>query len=362
MCASEDFSKQRTQVKEVHSFVYRRSKKSQLYVYIFIVAVVALCWSLPRNFYENIQHHVVALYSPLCCKKIDAPSLNAYSQEIENLSLKEKVRVLEERLRAYEVVHSTPPMFPEVLTPYFRNLILSHVIYRDPAYWGSSIWVNVGKLQNIKKNSPVLSGNVLVGLVDYVGKQQSRIRLITDAGMQPSVVAVRGGLQAAIVKDRIKDLQCHLEKLPNTYLLEKDKYEKIDQLNDLFIALNCPEEHAFLLRGTLSGHGGPLWKKETLVLHGEGFCSVEGQYLCEGDVLVTTGLDGIFPPGLLVAEIVNVSPPREGACSYNIKAKSLAKDLTYLSSVFILPAMEFNPNDRPDIFGLLWDDLGSINK
>lgn len=339
----------------VHSFVYRRSKRNQLYAYIFIASVIVLCWSLPRNLYENIQKHAVACYAQLCHQAVTSPDANAFSYEIENISLKERVRVLEDRLRGYALVQETPPLFPEILTPYFQHVGLAHVIYRDPAYWGSSVWVNIGKEQHIQKNSPVLSGNVLVGLVDYVGEKQSRVRLITDVGMQPSVVAVRGGIQAAIVKGLVNDLKQQIEKLSDTYLLEKDKYEKIDQLNSLISSLHCPEESTFSLRGTLSGHGGPLWKEEAFVLHGEGFCMMPGQYLHQGDILVTTGLDGVFPPGLLVAEIIQVSAPREGACSYKIKAKSLAKDLAHLSSVFILPPMEFNPNDRPDIFGLLWD-------
>ncbi|AHK63653.1 hypothetical protein BOKEGFJH_00776 [Chlamydia avium] len=352
MCAQID--KQHSGIKTVHSFVHYRSRKKQLYVYAFIAAIIAFCWSLPRNLYENIQKHVVELYSALYSKKVDSP-LDALPKDIENMSLRERVHILEECLHANKLSHSTPHMFPEILSPYFRNLILSRVIYRDPSYWGSSIWVNSGKSQKIQKNSPVLSGNVLVGLVDYVGEQQSRIRLITDVGMQPSVVAIRGGIQLVVIKDLVENLKQHIENLSDIYLLEKDKYEKIDQLNDLLSSLNCHEDNVFLLRGTLSGNGGPLWKEETSVLHGEGFCMVKGQYLRKGDILVTTGLDGIFPPGLLVAEVTHVNQPREGACSYEIKARSLARDIAHLSSVLILPPMEFNPNDRPDIFGLLWD-------
>src|SRR5258708_1966782 len=47
----------------------------------------------------------------------------------------------------------------------------------------------------IAKNSPVVLGASLVGVVDFVGKKQSRIRLITDSGLSPSVRAVRGAIQ-----------------------------------------------------------------------------------------------------------------------------------------------------------------------
>ncbi|WP_348663484.1 rod shape-determining protein MreC [Chlamydia vaughanii] len=342
-------------IKAASSVAYRRHKKNKLYVYVLILFSIVLCWSLPRGIYENMQKYFVASYSRLSFKKTEVPYTDTPSQDIESLFLKDRIMILEERLQAYELANYVPPLFSEILSPYFRNLIASRVIYRDPAYWGSSCWVNVGKTQNIQKNSPVLSGKILVGLVDYVGEKQSRIRLITDVGMQPSVVAVRGSIQAGLVKDQIHSLTKQLERLSNSYILEKDKYEKCDQLEELNTSIKCDDENTLLLRGTLSGNGGPLWKEETLVLHGDGFCFAEGKNLQVGDVLITTGLDGVFPPGLFVAEITKVCKPREGACSYKIEAKSLAQDLSNLSSVLILPAMEFNPNDRPDIFGLLWD-------
>lgn len=345
----------RSAIKTTGPVVYRRHKKHRLYVYLVISLIIVLCWSLPRPFYENIQKRFIAVYTRIFCKHTEVSPLDDAIQNIENIILKDRIAVLEERLQAYEAANYTPSVFSEILSPYFRKLIASRVIYRDPSHWGSSCWVNVGKEQKIQKNSPVLSGKVLVGLVDYVGEQQSRIRLITDVGMQPSVIAVRGGIQARLVKDQIHDLSKNLERLPDTYILEKDKYEKVDQLEEIYSSIQCNEENSLLLRGTLSGNGGPLWKDETLVLHGEGFCFSDGKSLRTGDILITTGLDGVFPPGLYVAEITKVCPPREGACSYKIEAKSLASDLTNLSSVLILPVMEFNPNDRPDIFGLLWD-------
>ncbi|WP_375793760.1 rod shape-determining protein MreC [Chlamydia sp. 12-01] len=355
MCAIKKSDGHRSAIKTAGSVAYRRHRKNRLYVYLVIALSVILCWSLPRPFYENIQKYFIALHARVFFKHTDVSSTDYAIQDVENIILKDRIAILEERLQAYEVANYTPPLFSEILSPYFRKLISSRVIYRDPAHWGSSCWVNVGKDQKIQKNSPVLSGKVLVGLVDYVGEQQSRIRLITDVGMQPSVIAIRGGIQAWIVKDQIYSLTKHLERLSNSYILEKDKYEKIDQLEEINTSIQCGAENSLLLRGTLSGSGGPLWKDETLVLHGEGFCFSNGKSLHVGDILITTGLDGVFPPGLFVAEITKVCRPREGACSYKIEAKSLAEDLTSLSSVLILPAMEFNPNDRPDIFGLLWD-------
>ena len=53
-----------------------------------------------------------------------------------------------------------------------KAMIPSQVIYRDPSSWGSTLWINVGEVDNtllgqgvISKNSPVISGLALVGAV-----------------------------------------------------------------------------------------------------------------------------------------------------------------------------------------------------
>lgn len=331
-----------------------RNKKSKYTIYVFVCCGVLGCWSIPKEISESLQGGFVALYSRVFPK----PELSSSQHsvlDVENLLLKEYITTLKQKFLSKEVSQQQPPLFSEILSPYFQNLIEGRVIYRDPAHWASSCWVDVGKDKGVKKNSPVLSGKVLVGLVDYVGEKQSRVRLITDEGMKPSVIAMRGNIQIWWIQQKINELSCLLEWLPHNYILEKDKYEKLSQLRELSESIQAEGDNQESLRGTLSGVGGPLWKQETMVLRGEGFCFEEGKTLCPEDILVTTGLDGVFPPGLPVAKVSKVIPPRDGACAFNIKAEPLESQISTLSHLFILPPMEFNPNDRPDIFGLLWE-------
>jgi rod shape-determining protein MreC len=185
------------------------------------------------------------------------------------------------------------------------------VVFREPTSWSSVIWVNVGERDNealgrsvVAKNSPVLSGTAIVGIVEDVRRRQSRIRLITDTNLVPSVRAAR------------------------------------DQM---------------LAKGELRGGGAPLWRSRGQVLKGVGFnydyADEEGgardlrskePLLKSGDLLVTTGLDGIFPPGFEVAVVTYIAPLKEGASAYECEAKSVAGNLDELTHVTILPPLEFD--------------------
>ncbi|WP_201456498.1 rod shape-determining protein MreC [Chlamydia sp. 17-3921] len=337
------------------NYLNLRNKRIKFFIYLTVGVGILCCWSIPKEIYESFQKYFVSVHSRIFFKSENSSILDNSYLEIENLLLKEQIEDLKERVLLMEASQHPPPLFPTILSPYFCKLIEGRVIYRDSTHWSNSCWVNVGKNQGVQRNSAVLSKNVLVGLVDYVGDKQSRIRLITDIGMNPSVVALRGNIQIWWVKQKLKELINLIEWLPHTYIVEKDKYEKISQLKELSSLIQSEESNQELLRGTLSGMRGSLWKQETTLLRGEGFCFSDGKTLLPGDFLVTTGLDGIFPPGLPIAKISKVFFPRDGACAFNIEAESLASNISALSHLFILPPMEFNPNDRPDIFGLLWD-------
>jgi cell shape-determining protein MreC len=69
--------------------------------------------------------------------------------------------------------------------------------------------------------------------------------------------------------------------------------------------------------------------------------------LKEGDVLMTTGMDGVFPPGLQVAEVVSVGELEEGDYSYELVAAPIAGNLNEVSLLFVMPPIGFDPGDQP---------------
>jgi len=188
----------------------------------------------------------------------------------------------------------------------------ARVIYREPCFWSSFVWINVGDEQNkalksniIAKHSPVVIGNTLVGVIEEVQKKRSKVRLVSDFHLRPAVRVFR------------------------------------------------ENEDLFLAKGELHGSSLPLWRARGQLLVGMGFnydfADREGSsrnlrqqdppLIQEGDLLVTSGLDGIFPPGLEVARVISVGLLREGETSYTLQAMSLVPNLDALDSLVVLPPL-----------------------
>ena len=225
-------------------------------------------------------------------------------------------------------------------------------IYRDPASWSSSLWINVGEEDNrimgrtvIAKNSPVVAGIALVGVVDYVGRKQSRVRLITDSGLSPSARAVRGAAQnreiAALSNALIERLDSRLDRA------KEEEAALLNGLRGLKKNLGEAWDEGYLAKGELHGSSSPFWRSRSPLLKGIGFnfdyADEEGSereeipILKEGDLLVTTGLDGVFPPDLLIGRVAKVNPVKAGGYAYEIEARPAASRLNDLETLFVLP-------------------------
>ncbi len=228
----------------------------------------------------------------------------------------------------------------------------AQVIYRDPSSWSSSLWINVGEENNralgreiIAKNSPVLADGALVGVIDYVGKKQARVRLITDSGLSPAVRVCRGASQG-------RELARQIQALLNLIEKREDAKELTLQLKSLKEKAAHDWEDGYLAKGEVQGSSAPFWRSRGPTLKGIGFNfdypDEEGPardlkggvpIIKEGDMLVTSGLDGVFPNGLRVGTVLSVAELKEGAYSYDIEVRPAANNLNDLQSLFILPAI-----------------------
>ena len=240
------------------------------------------------------------------------------------------------------------------------------VIYREPSSWGSSVWINVGKRNNaalekeiIAKNSPVVVGNHLVGVVEFVDTSKSRVRLITDSGLAPSVRALRGKPQDEELLKWVDGLLVRLQAKPYAY------QTTIQELLSFKEHFSIQKEELYLAKGEIQGSSKPLWSSQSVTLYGRGFnyaysdskgpsrdlhtglpSSIEAvskkkraALLQEGDLLATTGMDGVFPEGLFVGAVTKVYPLEQGAYYYSIEAQPTCATIDRLDTVFVLPKL-----------------------
>lgn len=243
-------------------------------------------------------------------------------------------------------------------SPSYPNATLAKIIYRNPHTWSDFFWIDLGKTSNknterIALYSPVLYDGALIGIIDFIGEKQSRVQLITNASLTISVRVLRGAAQ----------FEKNLVQIDELLSLKK-VYEDPDLLKALIELKQTMQKESlssFLAKGELYGTSSPLWRSKSQVLLGRGFnCEFGDEYggqrdlitgkLKEGeekelpiiqpdDLLITTGLDGVFPAGLHVGRVSYVEPLVEGAFAYSIQADPIVKDWNDLRFVeVILPS------------------------
>jgi rod shape-determining protein MreC len=361
------------------------------YIALFIFL---LFWaSLSRSFSDSIRCYTAASFSPvwswsLGVKKYLADRPMGASQKedpaemarlkIENHHLHNKIKwarewVLSEK-KWVEQLDLLKIFSPQKKVAHFTDLLQreliavpSQVIYRDPSSWGSTLWINVGEEDNkilgsrvIAKNSPVVSGLSLVGVIDYVGQKQSRVRLITDLGVCPAVRASRGFSQNREVSFLLESIIDRLQCRQDLFSSEEEKNILFKNLLSLKEKMGEEKEEIYLAKGELHGSAAPFWRSRGILLKGIGFNydypDVEGSsrdlrsgrlvstgdsplsLLKTGDLLVTSGLDGIFPPGFFVATVTTVAPLKQGAYAYELQAQPTVHSLNDLETLFVLPS------------------------
>ncbi len=248
---------------------------------------------------------------------------------------------------------------------------VAEVIYHPRSSWHHSLWINQGNQNTnlpfpITKNCPVVVGDVVIGVIDYVGANTSQVRLISDTNLHPSVRVVRDYPNTSDLAASILRIQEALHK-NNTLLPKPELTVTLNKLLDCLYS-SLPSSHSErLAKGELQG---ALSSQSPTLLKGVGFNyefdDEEGErrdlrtgqftgeeqkksLLLPGDTLETSGLDGVFPRGLKVARVVQVFPLEEGAVSYSITAESLATTFPDLEYVSILPAQSEAVPTTPSI-------------
>lgn len=261
----------------------RKEKGYKLYI---IGVLMLLVLTLPVALSSSLRSGMSTLLKPLW--------------ELTHPKNSSKIARLESRVLELEAERA---LFLSDLkaSPNLKGVLPARVIFRSHAAWQSYLWVDKGDLDAPFQllNAPVLKGDTLVGVVDEVKSHAARVRLLTDPLLTPSVRVLRG--------------------------------------------------EQFLAKGELNGRLKPTFRESGAFLKGSGFNydfpDEEGEavdlretIVRAGDLLITTGFDGVFPKGLKVAKVTKVASLKEGDYYYDIEAKSLASfnDLEYIQ---IIPGM-----------------------
>jgi cell shape-determining protein MreC len=249
------------------------------------------------------------------------------------------------------------------------------IIFREPSSWSSSIWINIGEKDNnalgrliVGKNSPVIVNDSLVGVVEYVGKNESRVRLITDSGLVPSVRAVRGTTQDRSLIQIANALFERVHTRDDIFENQKEREIFFSLLSKMIDSLLKNKADYYLAKGELHGSSMPLWRGAGRKLKGigfnynysdregperdlktgkplkKGFDFLDKAILKKGDLLVTSGMDGVFPAGLKVAVVSEIGDLEEGGYAYRIKAIPTALGIQDLNVVFVMPPLNFSKN------------------
>ncbi len=362
------------------------------YPFLLLIATLFLFLTLPSSFTGKIRRSAIGLASPVwsLLHKSQKKSADALQLSLENQRLHEVLEEVFEWVLAEENIQDQVEALGSLAEKakekterqdfFIRRKnelqarvdlqlqsIPAKIIFRDPLSCNHFVWINVGEKENealgrtiIAVDSPVVVGDSLVGVVEEVERSRSKVRLITDSGLGISVRTVRGSSQESMLYRMIAALVPIFKEKENLFAIEQEKETFLHMLSQVQEKFLQEKKEWFLAKGVLQGTNLPLWPFSSQKLEGHGFnydcadsegerCdlkrgSVSGKedatpLIATGDLLITSGMDGIFPSGLSVAIVTHVSPLKEAAYAYDLEALPVVANLSDLSVVFVMPPL-----------------------
>lgn len=328
-------------------------KKSRIKSYCIFFLVILVCLSIPLGISIKIKGFMLDLMAPLWTLPLKKEVKDDKTREIENYRNQVRELLLENRhlkaaLKEHEIDHNRNGSLKEAF--------MARVLYRSPLFWSNFFIINVGRdsalTTGINKGSPVISGGSLIGVVDYVGKKMSRVKLITDETLQPSVRVARG-----------KPQNDELISLINRLTIAIEDKNLIASLKTFSESLKKTSDPLFLAKGVLQGKSQALWRSASQELKGFGFnydfsddhgpardlltgkaeeSDPSLALIKAGDLLITSGLDGVFPEGIPVAYVKSVDSLKEGDFCFGIRAIPCVDSINNLTDVFVLPSLSIH--------------------
>lgn len=198
----------------------------------------------------------------------------------ENLRLKEKVARLEQSLWMERDIVASYDRMNRVLNLAERlpfESVIAEVIGLDASAWFRTITINRGSVHGVMLNAPVIGPGGLVGRTVAVGGKVAQVQLLSDRDCSVGALLVRGRGRGVV------------SGAGQTFL--EMKY--VSNLEDVVI----------------------------------------------GDLIVTSGIDGMYPKGIAIGRVASV---QNGPRLFKVIAVEPAAGLDRLEEVFVLEPVEKN--------------------
>ena len=238
-----------------------------------VLLVVALL-SLPRPTADRLKTAINGLFLPLfglaaSSREVAAKAGDALTPRDELLRERDTLRtsnqLLTLRLQQATNIYRDDEQVRQMIN--FRrqkpvwNLQPAQVIARDPETWWRSVWIDLGRrtTPGLRTNLPVLTDEGLAGKVVAVGETRSQVLLLGDPGLRVAVLVGPAGLNGTVT-------------------------------------------------------AGSSWMRNNNMVDIENlFGETAEKRVHPGDEVVTWGAGGVFPGGIPVGKVVDVTRKESGA-------------------------------------------------
>ncbi len=264
-------------------------KRPQYIALSVVVLLTILLLKLPTRAAANFKRAVSGMFMPmhgLASSAEDLANKTSYAT-LSRRALIERIEELEKEnqasairlMQADEVLKENARLRAQLgaARQFPWNKKLARVVSRDPANWWRTIRIGLGSRDGVVLYAPVFTASGLVGRVSEVGFAQSQVLLVGDPGCRVAV---------------------HVGETREQGIIAPSSSNPLD---DTLIELSYLSRHAKLLPGQL---------------------------------VVTSGVGGIFPKGLIVGQIADVRSVGYGL--YKEARVSLAVKMNTLEEVWVM--------------------------
>ena len=271
-----------------------RNRPLMVTIIVVIILLVALVITAGDNNMSGTESVIGSILSPVQSAFYSATSaisdffsriFSGGDLETQNLELQAEVAELQGQLQDYNELKQENERLAALLNfdteTEDLQYVTARVIGKAPGHWFNTFFINVGLSSGISVDMPIVNGDGLVGRVVATGATWSRVMTIVNSSISVSAIVERtrdtGVLTGTVSSGDETEALMSMSKLP----LDAD--------------------------------------------------------LVTGDTVITSGLSGVFPKGIPIGEVIEVSENEDG-----MKNKAVVKprvDFYHLEEVMVITSM-----------------------